>query len=806
MHETILASALPRALDGYDRVSILSLDCFDTLLWRDTHAPSDVFRTLQGTTQQQRIWAEQRARSRAMVQRHGKEVSIEDIYVQLLPNAEPAERAAMIADELAAEAFHCFAFLPTVELMRDARRRGLKIVIISDTYLNAVQLGDLIARAAGDEVRSLIDEIFCSSEFGVSKSDGLIVRVIKKLGVRPETILHVGDNPKADLAAGKAAGVHALHLKQFSSATEQRLRLEAATSAMVDVGGLPRNGHIQPHRAPIAIGEPAIDDPAELLGFTTIGPVLHGFAHWIAHEAAALRAKRAGQVHILFLMRDGHLPRLVFDAVGNDLATHAAEISRFTATAASFATQEDVVHYLETETTTPAHVILNQLLFEPQEQTVILRSLPADQNHVALCKAIRSGSRMKQVLARSSQFAERLKAYLNAIVAPAVGDTLLMVDLGYNGSVQNQVEPVLRRMLGVDVAGRYLLLREQEISGLDKAGFIDANGYDADTLDALCGNVAVLEQLCTAAQGSVVDYTADGKPVRAVNAIKGGQSTVRDSVQRGTIAFAGGADRAIIRPEPRTGSIGHQRAAVAALARLMFLPMPQELAVLEQFQHDVNLGVGYTVPLFDPAIGRQGLRQRGLFYMRGEERMYLPAELNGEGLAVKLTLFAQRRFGLALKYADFFDKTITLPVLIADGRNVETATITATPTHDGYYIAPIPIHDCRYAVGLQFGRLYEWLQVESAVFMPVDRFLSEQQRAGAEQVNAVPTLEGMERNGAHLFRCEDEASFMMIPPPPRKDARAMMLAVVFRPITERATARAAAPIDARAALVGEDVE
>jgi hypothetical protein len=370
-------------------------------------------------------------------------------------------------------------------------------------------------------------------------------------------------------------------------------------------------------------------------------------------------------------------------------------------------------------------------------------------------------------------------------VTPAAGDTLMLVDLGYNGSVQNQIEPLLRATLGVEVAGRYLLLREQDMPGLDKRGFIDERGYDANTLEALCGNVAVLEQLCTAAQGSVIDYTTDGRTVRAANAIKGSQSETRDAVQRGAIRYAREATTPIVRATPATDIDGLRRGAAAMLARLMFLPMPDELAVLEQFQHDVNLGGGDVVPLFDRAIAQRGLRQRGLFYMRGSERMYLPAELHGEGLAVKLTLLAHKRFGLALKYADFIDRTITLPVLIADGRTVDTATITATPTHDGYFVAPIPISDCRYAIGLQFGQLYEWLQVESAVFMPVDRFLSERQRAGAEEVAAVPTLEGMEQAGPHLFRCEDRAAFMMIPPPKRNDARAMMLAVVFRPIVAR---------------------
>jgi len=787
MNDTILARDLPTALDRRPDVRVLSLDCFDTLLWRDTHAPSDVFRVLDGPNPMQRVWAEQRARSGAMLRHRRNEVGIADIYAELLPNADATERAAMVAQELAAEARHCFGFEPVIALMRTAKTRGLSVIIVSDTYLDAAQLGTLIAQAAGEEVRALIDRIFCSSEIGRSKGEGLLGEVVEQLGVAPQTILHIGDNRAADLIGGQKAGVQALHLKQFSATTEQRLRLEAATGAMIHAGATGRDRNSQPHRATIALGEPDIDDPAELLGYTTIGPLLHGFAQWIQREAERLRATTGGQVHILFLMRDGHLPRLVFDALQQGgRATHATEISRFTATAASFRSEADVLHYLGDEMDTNVAAILKQLLFKPQEIAAILRDLPHPAPFPDLLRAVQAAPRMKSILARSRAFADRLAGYLRATVAPAEGDALMLVDLGYNGSVQNQIDGMLRDMLKVGVAGRYLLLREQDMPGLDKAGFIDPAHYDANTLEALSGNVAVLEQLCTAAQGSVIDYAADGTAVRAANAIKGAQSETRNAVQRGAIRYARDADRAIVRPTIAIDMAASRSSAVAVLARLMFLPMPQELAVLARFQHDVNLGVGHVVPLFDPVVARRGLRQRGLFYMRGSERMYLPAELHGEGLAVKLTLLAHKRFGLALKYADFIDQTITLPVLIADGRTVDTATITATPTHDGYYIAPIPIDDCRFSIGLQFGRLYEWVQVESATFMPVDRFLSEHQRSGLEEVAAVPTLEGIEQAAPHLYRCEDSAAFMMIPPPPRRDGRAMMLAVVFRPIAPRA--------------------
>lgn len=801
MNDTILACDLPTALDARPDVKILSLDCFDTLLWRDTHAPRDIFSALDGPSQLQRQLAEQRARIASALRTHSNEVALSDIYAALAPNATSRERAAMVEQELNAEANHCFGFMPVIKLMQAARARGLMVIIISDTYLNSTELGALIAAAAGDEVRALIDRIFCSSEHGVSKGEGLIGKVVKKLGVRCDTILHIGDNRAADLVAGQKAGVQALHFRQFSPAVEQRLRLEAATSEMIHSGAATPNLNCQPHRAAIALGEPQVHNPAELLGYTTIGPVLWGFAQWIGQEAATLRQTCGGKVHILFLMRDGHLPRLVYDAVAQDTATHATEISRFTATAASLKTEEDVLRYLDAEAGTSPHAILTQLLFEPAEIAVLLRTLPTQGAHSALVRAIRNAQRMAKILKRTRAFGKRLGVYLRATIAPEAGDTLMLVDLGYNGTVQNQIEAPLRAMLGVDIAGRYLLLREHDLPGFDKRGFIDRRHYDMNTLEALCGNVAVLEQICTASQGSVIDYTDDGQPIRAASSIKGAQSATRDVIQRGTVRYAREARTAIVRPERAIDMTAVRSSSVAALARLMFLPMPEELAALEQFQHDVNLGVDQVVPLFDRDIARRGLRQRGLFYMRGAERMYLPAELQGEGLAVKLTLMAHKRFGLALKYADFIDQTITLPVLIADGRKVDTATITATPTHDGYFVAPIPISDCRYSIGLQFGQLYEWLQVESVVFMPVDRFLSERQRAGAEEVAAVPTLEGMEQAGPHLFRCEDKAAFMMIPPPARRDARAMMLAVVFRPIVMRETIPTPATIN-QAALFG----
>ncbi|MGK6356661.1 HAD family hydrolase [Sphingomonas sp. DT-207] len=797
MADFILPNALPHALDGRDGVKALSLDCFDTLLWRDTHAPKDLFGMLPDTTVSQRAWAEERARNAAALRHQRLEVGIGDIYRELLPNGTAAERATAVQAELDAEATHCFAFAPTVALMREAKRRGLEIFIVSDTYLDARQLSGLIAAAAGADVAALIDRVFCSSAYGLSKSQGLYERVLKDVRLAPHQILHIGDNKGADVDGVARFGVPALHLRQFGEATEQRLRLEAAVSAMLHPHAPGLAATHQPHRAALAAAEPGITDAAEAFGFATLGPVFHGFDRWLAAEAEELRERNGGKVHYLFLMRDGHLPRLVHQAAGNPAAAHAIEISRFTATAASFRDAETIDRYLELEFDTDLRVLAKQLLLPPSEIIALMKDLPETGRLAAFVAAIRSPARSRWIVKQSQAYAERLAAHVRSAVNPAKGDTLMLVDLGYNGTVQNEVEPALRQLLGVEVAGRYLLLREQFRTGFDKRGFLDARHYDASTLEALCANVAVLEQACTAAQGSVVDYEEDGTPIRRASSIKGRQSMVRDRIQAGCVRFVHAQRAVVVRASRPDDATMWRRAAAAVLGRLMFLPMRHELAVISEFEHDVNLGVDATVPLFDTALAKRGLLQRGLFYMKGARRMYLPAELHGEGLAIKLSLLAQKRFGLGLKFADFVDRSIELPVIVADGTQANTTIVTATPTHDGYYLAPIPIGDCRYSVGLQFGQLFDWLQVESATFMPVEDFLSE--KAAPPERPAMPSLEGMEQTAPHLFRCEDEFAFMMVPPPPREDDRPMMLAVVFRPIAPREGAPSPATADARLA-------
>lgn len=80
-----------------------------------------------------------------MRQRDG---ALDDIHRAMRPHADAVQVAEHVAHELAIEASHAFAYTPVMELIAEAKRRGLKVVIVSDMYLNEAQLRHIEAAAA----------------------------------------------------------------------------------------------------------------------------------------------------------------------------------------------------------------------------------------------------------------------------------------------------------------------------------------------------------------------------------------------------------------------------------------------------------------------------------------------------------------------------------------------------------------------------------------------------------------------------------------------------------------------------------
>jgi len=792
---TILPHEMPHALErGSSTLTTLSLDCFDTLLWRDCHAPVEVFADLPGLQIRQRAGAEANARKIMRTLKRRNEVTLEDIYAQVLPNADKAARDNAIAAELDAEARACFAFAPTVELMLAAKARGLEVIIVSDTYLTANQLRGLIAAAAGEEIAGLIDRIFASCEYGVSKGEGLLAKALKAIKCPPRNVLHIGDNKAADYDSARALGIPALHLKQFSDATKQRLRFER-TCAQFDAKELgsrdPYIVGLQPHRALLAVNEPQIDDRAVGLGYSVLGPVFTAYDSWLREEAARLKAERGGTVHWLFMLRDGHLPDLVHGTGPRASSTGRVEISRYVATSASLISREAYQQHLALEHGLNPSTLARQMLMREDEITRVIGNPQSDAELTKasqkLLSELRRGQRQKITARRAREMADGMIAHIRAEVNPQPGDTLMLVDLGYNGSAQNAIDALLQDELGVHVAGRYLLCRERNATGLDKTGLIDERHFDPGLLEAMCANVAVIEQLATCELGSVIGYDDKGAPLRKESSVKGSQSKVRDQVQAGTIAFAKAAQsNPVIRMQDDRCVRAWRECAASVLTRFMFLPNPTELNVLKSFEHDVNLGSERMVALFDQDDAAEQMKRRGLFYMKGSSRMFLPADLAQEDMSTRLALLAQKRLGMGLSYADYAPRTLRLTSFYIGGGADAVAAVEACATHDGYYVARIPISGKSDAIALQLGEACNWVEIAGVSRSRIATLTGKHEDEAAIVCDTV-RYDAMKEHAPGIFECLNESALLMVALTDLdQQARdAQMIEIVLRPIKTR---------------------
>src|SRR5262249_3245811 len=442
----------------------------------------------------------------------------------------------------------------------------------------------LLAAVLREDAYAAIARVFCSSRFREGKADGLFRHVLAELNVRPDAVLHIGDNPTADLTAPLAAGMRALRFVQNDADVCELLRLQGTAMALLDpsvrhTAGVPSpfHGVLAQRRAPA--------DGDQLLGYAAAGPIMYAFRRFIADELAALRA--AGKrVKPLFLMRDAYLPRQVASAIAGEPVGHEVGISRFAAYAASFRGPEDVERYL-------ARFIGTQRLDDLARQLGLAGDRGGDMVAPAKGKSrpfeefmrrIRRPDTMAAIFERSRAYRARLRRYVERTAGVAPGDTLVFVDLGYECTAQRLLEPVLREEWGVDVAGLYLMVVGTPGWERSRKGLLDPSCADGRGVLSLVDQVALLEDICTADMDSVVDYDEEGRPIGAPQVIARDQIERVKPVQEACRAFAADAESFFAATGKRPDLASLRRAALGQLGRLSYFPTRHEMAYLEGFR------------------------------------------------------------------------------------------------------------------------------------------------------------------------------------------------------------------------------
>jgi FMN phosphatase YigB (HAD superfamily) len=664
-------------------IKMISLDIFDTLLFRSCSRPTDVFVAaaekavtagiLRSTIRPYafrdiRIKAELQARSRLAGIGQSEagmyaEVTLEHIYAEIPDSV--CDRERMLDVELETEREVCYLNPHVASLVNWCHENGISVALLSDMYMSTEQLSGILQSAGLDLSR--IDALLISNEQQCGKVSGRLFDCL--LARFPHLtnldVWHIGDNVTADVVGAASRHIQAIHYNVIPEHFDNPFHWDTIRHA----GMLPQLTSIR-KLAGLSMADEADEDERFFyrFGAGVLGPFLHGWCEWVIDEC--IRENRT-EVHPL--MREAYLLAPMLEKAaqmrGIELVVKPLYISRQATYLASLEKfdEEAMNRLLELNWVTAGDLFA--MLDIGEQSADFQRYL---QTPIAECSLIpdQSGRTTITGLLREFMLSEPIQQKTREAIAKnrklfvdyiwqEIGspERLVTVDIGFNGTIQKAIETALRLSelphqmihilaVGTDKVGTLLL------QGMDIRCFLGSGGENSDLGQRIARSPAFLEELMMGPFGSTLRYEMDPhgviKPVLAQLPSHTDEELRRKKAcQEGVFAFVRYYEYLRkAKPEPQATWTIDSREWSKPLHRAIEMPTPEEACLLGNLTHQENFCGMQTSPVCNPVADR--------WFDQGEEAFidfcnYGPSTFNAfwpQGMATRKSPYYLYRYYL----------------------------------------------------------------------------------------------------------------------------------------------------------------
>lgn len=613
-----------------ENADVVSFDIFDTLIRRKFASPRDVFHHMKATSHDLsggiitdfpsiRVHAEKHALEKARsLDLH--EVTFDEIYAEIgsLTGLSEDVLVALQNLEIESEVECTDRRIIGYDLYKYALLRKKRIILASDMYLPRYAIEQLLAVGGVDK----FDRMYLSNELKKTKREGhLFKHILDELELRPEQLVHIGDNPKGDISVPASLGIKTIHVprsmanyhgsndfgrlladagKKSWSLTKSAIDALVADRFFDDVGPTSKSSFFG-------------GDPFRF-GYSAIGPLMLGFSFWLYREARADRVEK-----LFFLSRDGLIMKRVFDELFP---------------AAEYGIETEYLHCSRRMVRVPAmksRFDILQPLSRPIHRRPIGRWLEAnyglEASEIPSDVFQRHGFEGADILIDNNVDKDALKALIqdceDLILSIAADERSALngylaarnvglgrhavVDIGYAGTMQD----ALSSFLGVQLKGYYLAVfgtsggvRNQ----LDLKGFLSQFGSDNDPSLGICTHRFVYESLVCSSEDSAVrvkrdadDYSPVGQQVPGDD----GRKAFIEVAHAGAVALA--KDYRASSPIAPEFSLLSSTASTLMLDTYMRMPMERDVSLLHGITFNDLYGVEEPRFLALPQELRKGI-------------------------------------------------------------------------------------------------------------------------------------------------------------------------------------------------------
>ena len=611
-----IQAAAERLLNG--DIKLLSLDIFDTLIYRRVPRAPDVF--LQIGTQLQNagllcngqkpdsfaaIRYQTEYARRAVRQKifGDREITLEEIYEHFPRGIVKISAPDLVEREVKQECALCSANEQMVAFAKMAKDAGFKLALITNSYFSETAIGRILAAAIPHLPAP--DKIFVSAAHRKGKRDGLMKTMCKAFSLQPSEILHLGDNPVSDRQAAQETGLAFIDYScdetfEASLVDEQPRqwwqRADAYAQNDGDSGLTALRKQAGYWRIPDEL--PETHQPFYRYGSRFIAPLLTVFTGWAAARLAQQNA------HAVYgLLREGDFLTQLLAKHDTTIERHKLAVSRLTSALSCFT--PDHPQYLEDFLTRRGFwsigMLMEQLGFTQEQAKIIddpahtLEHIPAPE----LTNRLVRSPLATELYERSATRRKNLLAHLRGLGA-LDHNALYLFDLGYAATIQRGLQRIFSiEKMDIVTHGLYLATAHvslgTQLAGGIVEGFLAQNGNPNDFACAFCRCPEVVEVSCMPDYGSVCGYEENGSPIFADDAMSARQIAEVKVIQQATMAFA---DRFLAQAQSPDFLQEGWREQMRALAmRIIAHPTAEEAGLLGHWMADSDMGLTSPRPI-----------------------------------------------------------------------------------------------------------------------------------------------------------------------------------------------------------------
>jgi len=522
------------------------------------------------------------------------EIGLEHIYAELQDVfPEERQREAAIQAELAVEKKHIFPNKPVIDLLQHALQQGKKVIVVSDTYFSTRDLKKLLPIKQ-------IKKIYCSSEFGKGKANGLFDLVVEDLSVSPDEIAHCGDNYESDVRVPGSLGIHTVLMPNGTGSTwqvyaqERKYRSNSLTEDDYKVLGLITASR----NSAMLEAKPGSEYTHFIYGCVVLGPIFHSYLRWVADNARELKAPA-----VVGLMREGGFLVDLLREISPEIETRNLYVSRLcvrrlglrTVSASSLKSLVPVRQGIPLSAYAK-RIGLSWTDFPLEWRNQIVSQWNPEFVDAVVNFILNDQSLKKRVASEARAFEVRMRQHVSSVLSREglIGDDgpTLLIDLGWAGSIQKHLTQAFD-LDPASIIGLYLALNDlgiQEAAPHRLGGFI-FDGFQSHPLAHVAlAMVEILEQSATPDVGSTIDYLDGGKPVLAQETLPQQQRRERKEIQEGIVAYVKTAE--IFFKNLPVPTETYRSLCTAIFIRSGLFPTEAEKHLFENWHHDDSFADG----------------------------------------------------------------------------------------------------------------------------------------------------------------------------------------------------------------------